>query len=97
MLWRLNVGDVIQMNGRGTCNSFTNSGCWVRIYEHLQTLGYMNIYKQNGYKDRNDYLESLAEDYCIDIDTVMVLADILGPNEDFDGLITSLEDIDMWT
>jgi hypothetical protein len=50
----------------------------------------MNIYKENGYENRRDYLESLCEEY--DRDTVYSLASILGSSEDFDGLITSLED-----
>lgn len=49
-----------------------------------------NPYKNAGFENRRDYLESLAEDYPADI--VYALADILGPTEDFDGLITALED-----
>lgn len=51
-----------------------------------------NVYVQNGYKSRDDYLNCLADDFGVDIDTVKSLADMLGPNEDFDGLVTSLED-----
>lgn len=50
----------------------------------------MNIYQENGYQNRRDYLESLCEDYPRD--AVYALASILGSSEDFDGLITSLED-----
>ena len=50
----------------------------------------MSIYKENGFENRRDYLESLCEEY--DRDTVYALAGILGSSEDFDGLITSLED-----
>ena len=46
----------------------------------------------NGYKDRKDYLKSLAEDYDLDYKDVVILATTLGESEDFDGLITSLED-----
>ena len=52
----------------------------------------MNIYKENGYENRQDYLDSLADDFGIESVTIRDLADILGPTEDFDGLITSLED-----
>lgn len=52
-----------------------------------------DIYQMNGYKDRNDYLSCLAEDYGVDLDTVKALADLLGPNEDFDGLVSQLEDL----
>jgi hypothetical protein len=50
----------------------------------------MNAYTNNGYTNRADYLASLCEDF----DPLMVrtLADLLGPEEDFDGLVTSLED-----
>jgi hypothetical protein len=54
-----------------------------------------NIYSENGYKDRLDYLKSLAEDFDIELSKVLVISDMLGPNEDFDGLITSLEDYSM--
>jgi hypothetical protein len=52
-----------------------------------------DIYQANGYEDREDYLACLAEDYGVDLDTVHVLADLLGPDEDFDGLVTQLEDL----
>ena len=50
----------------------------------------MSIYTENGFENRRDYLESLCEEY--DRDTVYALAGILGSSEDFDGLVTSLED-----
>jgi hypothetical protein len=49
-----------------------------------------NEYTANGYKNRRDYLESLAEEY--DRSTVFFLASVLGESEDFDGLVTALED-----
>lgn len=52
-----------------------------------------DIYRANGYNDREDYLSCLAEDYGVDLDTVYALADLLGPNEDFDGLVTQLGDL----
>lgn len=42
---------------------------------------------------RKEYLTELAEDYGIPVRTVFYLADILGPNEDEDGLINALEDL----
>lgn len=50
----------------------------------------MCIYQQNGYKDREDYLDSLREDYGEAVD---ILTSVLPPSEDFDGLIISLEDM----
>jgi len=55
----------------------------------METLE-LNEYQLNGFKDRREYLESLCEDY--DRLIVYSLASVLGPSEDFDGLITSLED-----
>jgi len=46
----------------------------------------------NGFESRRAYLDSLADDYGIDRATVYMMADLLGPDEDFDGLATSLED-----
>jgi hypothetical protein len=51
-----------------------------------------NVYTQNGYKDRHDYLKSLAEEFEIPYKTVAACASMLGPDEDFDGLVTQLED-----
>jgi len=51
-----------------------------------------NIYEQNGYDTRAEYLKYLASDHGIDLDIVLNLAEILGPNEDFDGLVTTLQD-----
>lgn len=39
-----------------------------------------------------NYLRELSEDYNVPIDTVVMLADMLGENELYDGLIVELED-----
>jgi hypothetical protein len=49
----------------------------------------MNIYQKNGYADRQEYLDSLTEEYG---EVVYIIADMLGETEDFDGLVTTLED-----
>ena len=54
----------------------------------------MNAYTENGYKNRREYLDSLSEDMGIDRETVHMMAGLLGPSEDFDGLITTLEDME---
>jgi len=51
-------------------------------------------YLKNGYENRKVYLKSLAEKYDVSYSTVFALADMLGPNEDFDGLIAELEDLE---
>ena len=50
------------------------------------------IYERKGFRNRVSYLKSLAEDYDVDITVVAGLAQVLGPIEDFDGLIVELED-----
>lgn len=52
-----------------------------------------DVYKQHGYKDRDSYLDSLAVEYGVAKMLVYSLAEMLGPNEDFDGLINALEDM----
>lgn len=51
-----------------------------------------NIYQENGYKDRQDYLECMALDYGVPLEVVISLAEVLGEMEAFDGLIVALED-----
>jgi hypothetical protein len=53
----------------------------------------LDVYKLNGFTDRRDYLNALADEYDVDSSTVFVLADMLGKSEDFDGLISSIRDI----
>lgn len=49
-----------------------------------------SVYQEHGFKNRAEYLESLCDEYPRE--HVYALAGLLGPNEDFDGLVTSLED-----
>jgi hypothetical protein len=50
-----------------------------------------SIYREYGYIDRDDYLDALAQDYNTPIENVKCLAEILGPEEDFDGLVSTLD------
>lgn len=43
-------------------------------------------------EERREYLNGLAEEYDVDKTAVYALADLLGPNEDHDGLVAELED-----
>ena len=52
----------------------------------------MSVYTQYGYNNRTQYLMSISEEYGVDLGTVYAVASMLGENEDFDGLLTSLED-----
>ena len=51
-----------------------------------------DIYTRNGYRNRNEYLLGLADDFGITPMVVFELAGILGASEDFDGLVSSLQD-----
>jgi len=52
----------------------------------------MNIYKEHGFENRREYLQNLADEYDVDINIVFALAELLGKNEDFDGLVSELQD-----
>ena len=49
----------------------------------------MSIYTENGYANRKEYLDELREEYG---ELVDVMTSVLPSSEDFDGLITALED-----
>lgn len=53
-----------------------------------------NVYQEHGYYNREDYLRCLSEDWDMPFMTVKMLANMLGSEEDFDGLVTALEDAD---
>lgn len=54
------------------------------------------VYIRKGYANRDEYLQGLADDYGVDLDVVLSLAMVLGPYEDFDGLVSMLEDAAMY-
>ena len=66
-------------------NDFQN-----RINEYVPK---QDIYKEKGYEDRDHYLRNLSEEHCVDLEQVIMMSDLLGPNEDFDGLVTTIEDM----
>ena len=49
-----------------------------------------NNYTERGFKNRSEYLKDLAFIYG---DEVYDIADLFGPSEDFDGLISACEDL----
>jgi hypothetical protein len=53
-------------------------------------------YNRRGYANRSEYLQGLANEYGVGIDVVLSLAMTLGPIEDFDGLVSMLEDAAMY-
>lgn len=52
-----------------------------------------SVYTDAGFNSRKDYLKSLADDYGVDYNTVVELAYALGPEEDFDALVSEVEDL----
>lgn len=53
----------------------------------------LECYLEYGAESRAEYLAMLADEYDVPLSTVRAMAAVLGPNEDFDGLVTSLEDM----
>ena len=70
-----------------------NGNRHAKIIKAMGRIAEMSVYTDEGYANRREYLESLAEEYELDIDTVLMVAAMLGPSEDFDGLVTTLEDM----
>ena len=52
----------------------------------------LGIYRDAGADGRCDYLEGLAESHGLSIEIVLTMADLLGAEEDFDGLACACED-----
>lgn len=50
----------------------------------------LQVYQNNGYEDRQHYLDTLREEYGAEL--VDTLLTVLPPSEDFDGLVAELED-----
>ena len=59
--------------------------CWTRSPHST-----MSIYTENGYANRKDYLDELRDEYGSDM--VNTLLTVLPASEDFDGLVSALED-----
>jgi hypothetical protein len=53
-------------------------------------------YCRDAKATRATYLRQLAEDYDYPIHKIFLVADILGPTEDFDGLISHLDNLSVW-
>lgn len=64
-----------------------------RAIEAQEVAANLELYLEYGAENRAEYLEMLSDEYDVDLATVYALADVLGPMEDFDGLVTSLEDM----
>ena len=51
----------------------------------------MSIYQLKGFENRTEYLKTVALDLNIPQELVISMAEMLGSEEDFDGLISTLE------
>ena len=49
-------------------------------------------YQDAGFPNREAYLNGVADRFGASPAAVRLLADLLGPSEDFDGLVTNVED-----
>lgn len=52
----------------------------------------LDVYQRNGHADRAAYLRELSAEFGVPLKQVQAAADLLGPEEDFDGLLGHLED-----
>lgn len=52
----------------------------------------MNLYQERGYTDRLDYLKGIAEEHNVPLNVVVSVADLMGDGEDFDGLVSAVQD-----
>jgi hypothetical protein len=54
------------------------------------------MYEEYGCANRNEYLEMLADENGVSYEIVLHYASILGPSEDFDGLVCEIEDLGIY-
>ena len=79
---------------RGNPEMYSVFGVMVHPYEIvLETPINQTAYERDGFENREEYLDNLKDNY--DPDMVDLLSDLLGDNEDYDGLLSELEDYDM--
>ena len=51
---------------------------------------------QTQWDSREEYIRDIAEDCGVDYQTALMLADLLGDDELFDGFVTGLEDAGLY-
>ena len=92
--WLLETGSHVRPGHGSPMAGNLSARPWRQLYRtnphQTKESTEMNDSIAQGFKNRRDYLEALAEEY--DRDKVFMLAAMLGPSEDFDGLVTALED-----
>lgn len=53
---------------------------------------HLSRYQEDGCESRTEYLEQLADENLLTLGQITMLVDLLGPDEDFDGLVNMIED-----
>lgn len=53
----------------------------------------MSIYQEKGFEDREEYLEYLSDEYEVELSSILAIAELLGREEDFDGLVSMIQDM----
>ena len=82
-----------QTKGRSVWAAYFINSHWAEKGETMKTNPISEeVYTSNGYKNRDDYLNNLADDRGIDRMAIDMIADVLGESEDFDGLVSALDD-----
>ena len=84
---KCNRRNLDQMRGTIACELYCMS-CGLVLKEEQSPT----IYERNGYNERETYLAALATEYDVKLEYVKIVAYVLGPDEDFDGLIVMIED-----
>ena len=56
---------------------------------------FTNLGKYNG-QTRKEYLKRVSEDYDVPLETVLILAEVLGSDEDHDALLTHVDELVDW-
>ena len=58
----------------------------------MNTMSCMDVYPENGFKNREEYLLSLADQFGVSVYEVKEISSFIGECEDFDALVILLED-----
>jgi hypothetical protein len=53
-----------------------------------------NPYQERGFQNRKEYLADVADNHGLSLDQVLEIANLLGKEEDFDGLISECQDLE---
>ena len=56
----------------------------------------LNVYQRNGHANRTEYLRRMSGLFGLPMEQVQAAADLLGPEEDFDWLLSILEEAAEW-